>query len=290
VAAKSADKEQKLKPLERYIRALEVVAAASEGIGVQEVAARCELPLATAHRLLHALLASGLIANKSPTQKGFVVGERTMRLVYAGSDRAWISIAVQPILGELADTLGLTSFLTELNDRTVKSYAWAVPESGHRTNVFPGHILPPHAAASAKAILAFQEPKTVREILKSAKLQKFLPNTKTDIAAIEDEHQQIRKVGYSGCWDEIELGVGALGCPVHLDKLGVIYSVGVVGLSARFTERPLKETVAMLKVSAERIARTLQRHQPNNIEQYGARQPHANNRDTVRQRSSEKRN
>lgn len=278
MAGTGLDKEQKLKPLERYIRALEVVAAAGDGIGVREIAVRCELPLATAHRLLHGLLASRLIAAKSPTQKGFVIGERTMRLLYAGSDRAWISIAVQPILDELADTVGLTSFLTGLNDKAVKSYAWAVPESGHQTNVFPGHVLPPHAAASAKAILAFQDAKAVREILKSAKLQKFLPGTKTDIAAIEAEHRQIREAGHSECWDEIERGVGALGCPVYLDKIGVIYSVGIVGLSARFTERPLKDTVAVLKLSAGRIARALQRHQQNIVEQSATRPPRANSR------------
>jgi len=49
-------------PLERYFRVLETIAVSSEDLSVSAVADRCDLPLATAHRLRQNLQSADLVA------------------------------------------------------------------------------------------------------------------------------------------------------------------------------------------------------------------------------------
>jgi DNA-binding IclR family transcriptional regulator len=41
-------------------------------------------------------------------------------------------------------------------------------------------------------------------------------NTKTDRAGIDREYAQVRKQNYATCWDEMEIGLGAIAVPISL--------------------------------------------------------------------------
>jgi DNA-binding IclR family transcriptional regulator len=244
---------EKQTPLERYVRALEEVASAqANGLALTELSRRCGLPAATSYRAIQALMRVGLVVPRPGNTKEYVLGPRLFRLLHAGTDSSWIKITVQPILDRLARTVKETSFVAQLVGRKVVSIAWAVPESGLRSKVYPGDILPPHAAASAKAILAFQPRKIVSQVLEE-RLERFTPRTVTDRKQIKAEHDVIRHKGFATCWDEMEYGLGALACPIEIGQLGVQYSVAVTGLTQRLKKGLTSQTVARLKRSAEQL-------------------------------------
>ena len=89
--------------LERYFRALESIAVSADGLSASDVAECCNLPVATAHRLLQNLQRSELIASSGGTRKEYQLGDRLLRLLHAGSDTGWLSISVQPVLDKLAE-------------------------------------------------------------------------------------------------------------------------------------------------------------------------------------------
>lgn len=243
-------------PLERYLAVLEAVATASKGLSLSEIAERCALPVGSAHRLLQNLHASGLVATDGTRRRDYRLGERLLRLLHAGSDDAWLQISVQPALDALANELGETCFVTRLVGHQVISLAWAVPTTGLQGYVFPGHIMPPHAAASAKAILAFQ-PQSVVDKALDVDLPKLTPKTKMTRVAIDREYARVRASGHATCINELEPGVGALAVPIEVPEVGVMYSLGVSSLIDRLNRRSIDETVDRMKIAATGLSRAL---------------------------------
>lgn len=251
-------------PLERYFSALESIAASVDGRSVSEVAESCDLPIATAHRLLQNLQHAGLVVSSGSKRRDYRLGKRLLRLLHAGSDTAWLTISVQPILDKLANEIADTCYLARLVGHEVVSVAWAAPRDGLRGYVIPGHTLAPHVAASAKAILAFQ-PQTIVDKALSGPLPKLTPKTKAKRKDIDKDYRTVRENGYATCWDEMEIGLGAIAVPIHLRNIGVIYSFGTAGLIDRLTRRPVTETVALLRAAIEPMTRALLNREPIDV-------------------------
>ncbi|MGH2508544.1 MAG: IclR family transcriptional regulator [Ktedonobacteraceae bacterium] len=243
-------------PLERYISTLEAIAMARDKLSLSEIALRCGLPIATTHRILSTLSKSGLIIPVGSRKRDFALGPRLLRLLHAGTDEAIIRIGVQPILNDLVKKTGHTCFLARIEGHRIVSAAWAVPARGLRSYVVPGHVMPPHAAASAKAILAFQPKSVVDHVLGDA-LPRLAPFTVTDKAAILQELEEVRRRGYSTCWNEIEMGLGAIACPIDLPYADVMYSLGITGVVDRLRERSTEDIVVELKAAATSLAHVL---------------------------------
>ena len=251
-------------PLERYFSALESIAASVDGRSVSEVAESCDLPVATAHRLLQNLQHAGLVVSSGSKRRNYRLGRRLLRLLHAGSDTAWLTISAQPILDRLANEIADTCYLARLVGHEVVSVAWAAPRDGLRGYVVPGHTLPPHVAASAKAILAFQ-PQTIVDKALFGPLPKLTARTKTKRKDIDKDYRTVRENGYATCWDEMEVGLGAIAMPIHLPEIGVIYSLGTAGLIDRLTRRPVTETVALLRAALEPMTRALRHREPTDV-------------------------
>jgi DNA-binding IclR family transcriptional regulator len=243
-------------PLERYFRLLETIAASSAALGVSELAKQCDLPLATAHRLLQNLQGADLVASTGGSRKDYQLGQRLLRLLHAGSDAAWLTISVQPVLDRLAKEFGDTCYLAKLTGCEVVSVAWAVPNDGLRANVIPGYTMPPHVAASAKAILAFQTPEVIDRAL-APPLSRLTQETKVARREIAKEYAEVRKNGFATCWNEMELGMGAIAVPIPLVEVGTIYSLGTAGLVDRLTRRPLRQSLQALRAAVVPLSKAL---------------------------------
>ena len=246
------------RPLERYLAALETIAAANtSGLALTELAKCCRLPAATTYRILQGLLDANLIMVRPGRSKEYVVGPRLFRLLHAGIGDSWLQMAAQPILDQLVERLNETCFVTQLVGKKVISIAWTAPESGLRNKVYPGDVMPPHAAASAKAILAYQADAFVPYILGAR--ERFTRQTKTELARIKEEYVRVRRDGFAMCWEEMDEGLGAIACPVAVEGLGVQYAVAVTGVTNRLEKRPIKETVALLKQAAAELRHCIER-------------------------------
>jgi DNA-binding IclR family transcriptional regulator len=257
-------------PLERYFSALESIAASVDGRSVSQIADSCGLPIATAHRLLQNLQQADLVVSSEGKRRDYRLGKRLLRLLHAGSDTAWLTISAQPILDRLANEIADTCYLARLVGHEVVSVAWATPSDGLRGFVVPGHTLAPHVAASAKAILAFQ-PQALADRALAGPLPNLTAKTKTKRKDIDKDYRAVRERGYATCWDEMEVGMGAIAVPIHLPDIGVIYSLGTAGLIDRLTRRPVTETVKLLCAALEPMTRALRNREPTDAPEAGLR-------------------
>ncbi|HWM83952.1 MAG TPA: IclR family transcriptional regulator [Pseudolabrys sp.] len=254
---KPRETERRLSPLDRYVRALEVIAASPHGLMLTDIAERCQFPPGTAHRIVNVLRGADLLCASTQNPRLFVIGERLLRLAHGGTSKGFLNIAVQPVLNRIATQLENTCFLARLNGSSVESIAWAVPAGGSmRGFLFPEKVMPPHASASAKAILAFQRPAVIEEALRGD-LSKLASATLTDVEAVKREYEKVRQLGYATCWGELEEGLAAIACPVAVPELGIVYSVAMSGLAQRVRRRKLAEVVAALQKAGQELALVL---------------------------------
>ena len=241
--------------LARYATVLEALAAAPGGLSLIEVVQATGLPRGTVHRLLGALRDVGYIAPREG-RKVYVLGPRLLRLLHLGVAPAAVSALAQPILTGLVARFKETAFVAKLVGTEVESAAMAVPEGNGQSYVQPGRVMPAHAAASAKAILAFQDEALIDEML-SRPRARYTDNTHVAAAEVRADLERVHRRGFAVCDEELDPGVLSYACPVHLEGAGVLYSVGLVGLSQRLGCHPEAEIVAILRDAAESLSRGL---------------------------------
>jgi DNA-binding IclR family transcriptional regulator len=242
--------------LARYSMVLDTVAAANDGLSLTEISRMTGLTPATAYRLVNALQGVGYIAQRDG-RKIYVLGPRLLRLLHAGVSSRLVSSLAQPLLEELVDRFKETAFVSKLVGNGVESVAMVMPSGEAQAYVQPGRTMPMHAAASAKAIFAYQKNDVIDEVL-AAPLTKYLDNTITDPDKIRADLKEVQRQGFAVCDEELDPGVLSFACPVQADGAGILYSIGIVGLSQRLKTYPLDLVVDALRDAAGELATRLQ--------------------------------
>ena len=220
------------RPLGRYVRILETIAAARTGLTLTEVVQALGLQPGTAHRLIGGLADLDLLRRPAGS-KSYTIGPRLLNLLHATMDTAGCSALAQPILDGLVSEFGETAHLARLNGDFAESVVMKQPVGSDRAFVQPGRQLPLHAAASGKAILAFQDEAFIARYLARPR-RRYTARTKVDEAAIRGELEQIRENGMAVCDNELDSGVLSFGHPIRIRGGYILYSVGITGFADRF--------------------------------------------------------
>ncbi len=241
--------------LSRYAAVLDAIVSRPDGLSLTETMQATGLPRGTVHRLLGALQDIGYLATHD-SRKIYVLGPRLVRLLHLGVSPASVDAVAKPILDGLVEKLGETAFLARLVGARVESFATAVPNREGQSHVHPGRDMPIHAAASAKAIFAFQEAPLVESALERPRTR-YTENTRVDAADVRSDLETVRRKGYAMCANELDPGVLSYAVPVHVEGAGVLYSVGVVGLSARLARYTEAQLAGDLRAAAQSISARL---------------------------------
>jgi len=256
-------------PLERYAVVLETIAAIENGRTLTEIARSAGLPKGSAHRIVNALVDVGFVAS-GRGRTLYKLGPRLLRILHSSADTRSIEDLVRAPLQLLSQEFSQTAFMAKLVGHEVHSIVMAAPDENRRSFVQPGRVMAPNAAASAKAIIAFQEDAFIDAVL-AQPLTKYTANTCVDGMELRKSYERIRRDGYALCVDEMDPGVMTVAVPVHLEDAGVIYSIGVVGLQPQLSSFPLERIVAALRSVAIRVAETLRigTHKARNVKIVG---------------------
>lgn len=243
-------------PLERYALILEILSRLPDGLSLTEVADLAQLPKGTTHRLIKALVDIGYVSG-GDGRVVYQLGPRFRRMMHAGAPPMGIGPLVEPILEALVHEFGETAFLAKLIGFEVRAVAMVLPKPTDRSYVHPGRVLPPNAAASAKAIIASQPDAFIDQVLGCQPLVNYTPSTCVDLKALKQQYVHIRSEAYAVCMDELDPGVMSIAAPIELEEIGTYYSVGLVGLQPRLSNVPKPRLVAGLRAAAGSIAKFL---------------------------------
>ena len=182
-----------------------------DDVRVDAIAEQLQMPLSTLYRYLRSLRLMGLVSEhdgryQRGSRAAFVAGVRP--------DDARLASVSDPILRELTRRTGETSVVLVRSGLAALSVRQV--ESGHRLRMAfrPGEVLPLHAGAGSRALLAFAPPSILERIV-SDDLVRYTPAT-PDRDSLRRELERVRRLGYAISRGEFTPGATALAVPVFV--------------------------------------------------------------------------
>jgi DNA-binding IclR family transcriptional regulator len=240
--------------VERALGVLRAIAEAGDDVGVSEIAARTGLSVSTAHRLIQALRAAGIVAQDERTER-YHLGPGAVAL----GRRAEARLGYDRLLPHLRALGARTGESISLGTR-VESEMLVVlhVDSPHplRFDQIPGSRVPIHASAIGKVLLAFTaDPEA--EIAALGPLATVTAATITDPAALLDEVLATRRRGWAINDGERDVGVRTVAAPLLGPDRSAWAGVAVQGPAARLPDARVGELATVLVETAASMAATV---------------------------------
>ncbi|MBV7393219.1 IclR family transcriptional regulator [Mameliella sediminis] len=242
---------------ERLIQILEAIAAAGKPVSVNDLSGMTNVPRASIYRNIASLVDCGFVEESAEGGR-YVLGMRFIRIALTGKSDAHVVNAVSSILAKLVSDLSETAFLARYRGGRVDLIHVEIPSDPAVSYIYPGlGPRPVHACSSAKAIAAFIAPE-IRSELMDANPFRFTERTIVKPELIARELDQVRRQGFAICDAEIDEGVSSIAVPIIVDRLGAIFSIGVVGPSHRIKAVIQNRILPVLREEAVRAAAAIQ--------------------------------
>lgn len=238
--------------IERSIRILKVLSDCADGASVTELSDAMDAPASSVHRLLRVLVDEGFVVQE-PKSRQYSIGPEALGLSRAYlSGRSFVAEA-RPYLEWLTEASGETTFATSVVGSVPICVAIAECDRPLRLFINIGQQMPYHAAASARAILAFVDPAAAEKRLDEAPLTAFTRATPTSSAEVMSMLPRIRRQGYAICERELDEHVTAVSAPIRAASGDVRESVTIVGPAERLEGEQRKVAARLVKEAAQRI-------------------------------------
>jgi IclR family acetate operon transcriptional repressor len=238
--------------LDRAFAILEAMADAGGVIGLSQLAAAADLPLATIHRLVRTLVDLGYVRQEPSRQ--YSLGPRLMRLADASTKR--LGTLAHPHMTRVVEAVGESVNLAVLDGEEIVYVAQVQPSQNFmRMFTEVGRRTLPHTTAVGKAILASKSDAEVRELLKRTGMPRRTAHTITSPKAFLADLERVRARGYAIDEGEQELGVRCVAVAVpHAPRP---MAVSISGPLTRMTDDAVAEAAPVLREAAEQLGADL---------------------------------
>ncbi|MGX9887324.1 IclR family transcriptional regulator [Streptomyces sp. NPDC002276] len=217
----------------RVLSVLRSVAAAEEGMRLQDLSLALDVPLGSMHRML-AMLEEERFLSRSPTNRRYFLGPAARAFGEDATPRGSGLATPHPAIPELAEKTGGTVFLTELFGNS--PVCTELVEGRHHQPLFAcvGQVMPPHASAAARILLAYLDEATARRVLTARPLTAFTRSTPTNDGAVMERLSIARSRGYDTCENELDWNIWEVSAPIRTSTeqvcASVTLAVGLTGL------------------------------------------------------------
>ncbi|WP_165978589.1 IclR family transcriptional regulator [Actinomadura darangshiensis] len=218
-----------------------------------EIAHRLGLSVSTAHRIVHALHATGMLA-RDPASERYFLGPTTAILGRLALERMGATL-LQPELTALRDGTGEAVSLGVRAGDEVAVMLHLPSLHPLRYDQPPGDRNPIHTCAMGKALLAYGDgPVAMRE-----PYLRYTPATLTTRTELDADLARVRDRGFSVNDEERLAGVRAVAAPVRDGGGRVFAAVALQGPSVRFGDDRLPGLAEAVLAAAGRLT-DLHRH------------------------------
>jgi DNA-binding IclR family transcriptional regulator len=237
-----------IQSVDRAIRVLSALQGARQ-LSLSELAGRLDLPPSTVHGIVRTLVAHGMVVQDRSGR--YQLGPAVLRLGNVYLDTLELRSRAMTWAEELARRTGFAVRTGVLLAEDVVIIHHEPRPDGSRQMPEVGIVIPAHASALGKALLAFS-PADEERLLTSA-LRSMTGETLTDTAVLKDELEVVRTSGMAAERDEAVLGESGIAATVF-DASGL--PVGAIGVVVPTNEWPVGDAVTEAVRSA---ARTISR-------------------------------
>jgi DNA-binding IclR family transcriptional regulator len=241
---------------ERAIDVLLLFDEASAVLSASEVSRRLGMSRSTTYRYLQSLRSYDLL-EEDEAGGGFRLGPRIFDLARVARQGLGLSEVALPVMRELSEQVDESILLTRRSGDQVVCVERIASSHPIRLSYERGHLLPIHAGASAKVLLAFAEPSELEAILSTAKFERFTEATVTDATELRSQLDDIRRSGYALSDGEIDRGVRGVAAPIFGTDGRVAAGLSVASLALRVTDDQLPAVVAAVVRAASAVTERL---------------------------------
>ncbi len=231
----------------RALDLVEIVAARGGQLSIGEVAAACDIPLATIHRLLRTLVDRGYM--RQLPDRRYALGSRLVPLGVTA--RSLVGADTERVLTGLVDALGESANLALLAGDRAEYVAQAPSRHSMRMFTEVGRRVDLHCTGVGKALLARLDDQRVGEVVRRVGLPALTPHTHTTEAGLREDLAVIRARGYALDEEEQELGVRCVAVAVGPRASGT--AVSVSGPVTRMTDDLVARAVPLLRSAGARL-------------------------------------
>ncbi|MFG1951092.1 IclR family transcriptional regulator [Micromonospora sp. NPDC048830] len=246
-----------MQPVVRALHVLQALSNRPDGMTLQELRLALDIPLGSMHRVLGVLREQRFVS-RSPIDLRYFLGPAVRDLTEKNVSETGGMQSLANMVRELSRATGETVFLTELHGSEAVCVSLVEGTYPLRLFVRLGQVMPMHAAAAARILLAFLSSEVATELLKSRDLDEFTPSSPHTVDSVLERLPVIRDRGYDIAADELDEGVWAVAAPVFTSTGRVTASVTLAGSSSRFaTDDRRTSTVEKVKETAARMSTLL---------------------------------
>jgi DNA-binding IclR family transcriptional regulator len=219
-----------IQSVDRSVRILQALQAARR-LTLSDLAARVDLPNSTVHGILRTLAAHGMVEQEAGSLR-YMLGPAVLRLSSVYLDSLEFRSRALKWAEELARRTGASVRAgVLLLDDVIIVHHEPRPD-GSRQMPEVGFVVPAHASALGKALLAFQPPTRARP---GAPLRSMTGETIVDAARLADHLNEVARTGVATEHDEAVLGESSLAAPIF-DATGA--AVGAIAVVLQSSEWP----------------------------------------------------
>lgn len=243
--AAQQESKNSIQVIERMTKLLEVLAHYHDPVSLKLLAGEAGLHPSTAHRILAAMAASGIVERTEPG--AYRLGIRLLELGNIVKSRINIREAALPFMEKLHARIGES---VNLGVRYDDEIIYVERTSSGRSSVRVVHLVgaraPLHVTAVGKLFLVEDGPDKVRDYARRTGLPGFTPTSLITLPALEKELERVRRHGVAFDNEEIELGLRCIAAPVRDDSGELVAGLSVSAPADRYNPdwAPLVRSVA----------------------------------------------
>ncbi|WP_069165277.1 IclR family transcriptional regulator [Nocardia altamirensis] len=211
--------------LSRIVRLYEAFDPDATSVTVSELARRADLPLATASRLVSALVEHEWLHRDS--SRRVQIGVRMWELAARASPTLGLRDAAMPFMEDLHAAVGQHVQLSVRQQHEVLYVErLSAPGSVRIVNRLAGR-LPLHASSPGLVLLAHSSAE-LQETILTGPLPAFTPHTVTDPKVLRAKLSEVRRTGYAFCEGYIDEVSTAVAAPLYASRGHVVAALSVL--------------------------------------------------------------
>jgi IclR family transcriptional regulator, KDG regulon repressor len=243
-----------IQSVDRALKILTLFSHRHPALGVTEISQALGLSKGTVHGLIRTLLRQGFLQQDLPSRRyrlGLKIYE--LGIILAGSME--INQKAAGPINQLAKTTGLVCRLSIWDGDSMVITSDASPRPRAVLPYQFGPRVHAYCSAMGKAVLAFLDPKELKNYLDRTQLSAFTTSTITQKEALVAELEDTRKRGYAVDREEAVPGMVCLGAPVFHREGHVAGAISVSGSVARMLGDKMDGIAEELMKTAAEISR-----------------------------------
>jgi DNA-binding IclR family transcriptional regulator len=213
----------------------------TEELGVTELSKKLKLHKNNVFRILATLQSRNYI-EQNRANDNYRLGIKCLELGQTFIHQRGLLKQARPILQELAETTGETSYISILRGSEVIYLDSVETSSTVRVVSRVGLHMPIHATAAGKAMVAYDSDDELRKLL-PGDLPRFAKATRTDVDDLLKEVAIVRERGYATDLEEFEEGLRCIGAPVRDYTRKVVGAISVSGPAHRLPDERIATVV-----------------------------------------------